>query len=212
MKKELRRYFFMMGKKEFEKIKEWLSVELEDVTEEQIKFLRDVTIELASDPDEYAIAIIEPSFDFVGRLTFCEDEPVAVGLSNIEWEKEAINFAPKYGSDLATIEELLLFYAYRIAMGWWTLEEVCDKPVYLESYDPMGKIKNSAYEYYGGFADGIGNTHKVVKTEDGYAVCGVGYSEQSPAFANSIATYELETSVRASDTESTGVIVLRKNI
>lgn len=211
MTEALKKYFFKMGVEELNKVSAWLPEKATATTEEQKDFLEKIEKALTRVCYSYAIAIIEPSFDFVGRLTYSEGAPVAVGLSDIEWEMEAIKFAPNYESDLATVEELLLFYAYRIAEGYWSISEVCDEPIYLNNY--TGEIKDSAAYEIGGFKDGIGNTYKIVKTEEGaYGLCGEDYEGQDPAFAASIADVIEDVSFRLPNKRGTGVIVLKRNI
>lgn len=198
--------FFRMDVAARSKVLPWILVNLNsDKTENQMKFLNRVKDAMTSITYDYAIAKIEPSFDCLGQICYTKGAPVAVGLSNVEWEIAARQFAPVYGSDLATLEELLLFYAYRIAQGYWTLEDVCDTKLFME-------CKTSAYPQnafgreIGGFQDGIGNTHKLVKTNIGYATCGPNYLDNQIAIANISETMDL----RWDDKCASGVVVLRK--
>ena len=128
----------------------------------------------------YRIANIEPSIDSNKRIFYREGEVVGQGIFSFkDWEDKATYFSPQYGSSLATVYELLLWYAYRIAMGYWSLEYICDdsssegnywnSPVPVHGFEPAGIRK------VGGFLDGVGNTYKIVKNpEGGFSLCG-GY-------------------------------------
>ncbi|MBP3284298.1 MAG: hypothetical protein J6M02_02230, partial [Clostridia bacterium] len=80
------------------------------------------------------------------------------------------------GSDLANLYELFLWYAYRIAKGLWTLEYVCDDSSsagnYWNSPDASHGFEVSGRRKVGGFADGVGNTYKIVSHNEGFVACG----------------------------------------
>ena len=116
--------------------------------------------------EEYCIANIEPSIAQNGRIYYREGEKVARGLSCNEWKKKALEFAPECDSDLATQYQLVLWYAYRIAMGYWTVEYVCDDSSsegnYWNSPNCVHTVEVSGARRVGGARDGVGNTKKIV--------------------------------------------------
>jgi len=210
MTKDVGKYFFKMGVEEQMMVRGWLGKN-HARTEKQLKFIDIIANALSTISYEYAIATIEPSFDSNGEIDFCEGEPVAVGLSNIQWEKAAAKYAPEYKSDLATQEELLLWYAYRIAKGYWSLEYICDEPTWIYGND-LDFASPSADKEIGGFKDGVGNTHKIVKSDSGYVICGENYEQQDPIYAAAIATVNNDSTLRVPDMYGSGVFVLKKNI
>ena len=178
MKMDIMKYFFLMGKEERELVRKWLS-SVASETREQVIFLKDVENALAAIDYNYRIATIEPSLDNSGKLFYKNGEKVASLFSCNEWKIKGKEFAPEWGSDLATLYELFLWYAYRIAKGLWTLEYVCDDSSsagnYSDSPDASHGFEVSGKRKVGGFADGVGNTYKIVAHNAGFAACGGDY-------------------------------------
>ncbi|MBP3285266.1 MAG: hypothetical protein J6M02_07210 [Clostridia bacterium] len=172
------KYFFLMGKKERELVRKWLPGVVSK-TEKQADFLKVVEEALTVIDYDYRIATIEPSMDARGRLFYKNDEEVARGLTFNGWKAKGKEFAPEWGSDLANLYELFLWYAYRIAKGFWTLEYVCADSSsagnYRNSPDASGDFEVSGKRKVGGFADGVGNTYKIVAHNAGFAACGGSY-------------------------------------
>jgi len=127
---------------------------------------------------DYCIANLEPSSDENGELYYEEGEVVAEDLSSYQWMEKAKAFSTKYKSELASLYELFLWYAWRIAKGYWTLEYVCDdsssKGNYCNSPDSHSCFELSGAREVGGRYDGTGNTYKLVMGEGCFVLCG-GY-------------------------------------
>ena len=74
------------------------------------------------------------------------------------------------------MDELFLWYGYRVARRMWTLSFICDNSSsegnYKNSPGSSHKIDLSGIKMVGGFSDGVGNTMKLVQAERSYALCG----------------------------------------
>ena len=205
------KYFDYMGQTEHDVVSAWYFKQ-EPKTEWQQNFLYKVSDALSVINYPYRIANIEPSIDEDGRLYFEEGRPVCIWLSTQQWLEKAFEFAPEYNSELATFEELVLWYAYRIAKGYWTLEEVCDDSSmfgnYTDAPNSTGKIEVSGKRVVGGAKDGTGNTYKITR--------GISYFKLSGgSFRNSgkerpIAQYTYCVTLEQLHECGTGVIVLKK--
>lgn len=127
---------------------------------------------------DYCIANLEPSCDEDGQLYYEEGEVVADDLSIYQWIEKAGAFSPFNKSELANVYELFLWYAWRIAKGYWTLEYVCDDSSSMGNYcnapESTGEFELSGAREVGGRYDGIGNTYKLVINDDKFSLCG-GY-------------------------------------
>lgn len=170
----LTKYFDFIGEKEIALVKKWHEGQ-KAMTNEQEEFLR-VVGEAINVCCEFLIANIEPSFGPRGKIYYREGEKVGRNISCGEWEKRAEEFAPEYQSRLANLYELFIYYAYRIARGYWTLEYVCDNSStdgnYWMSPCSSHSIDVSGAKKVGGARDGIGNTYKIVKNNSAFALCG----------------------------------------
>lgn len=168
--------FFLMGENERAKVEKWFNLkktqkilECGDTTTEQFQFLRTVEKALERIDYDYQIPIIEPSKTEDGKLFYQKGCKVPVGVADSltasEWDKAATEFYydGKWRSEIASIYELYLWYAYRIAMRYWTLEYVCDDSRGEGNYDNDAGFEKSGAREVGGFADGIGNSFKLVK-------------------------------------------------
>ncbi|MBP3285267.1 MAG: hypothetical protein J6M02_07215 [Clostridia bacterium] len=170
------KYFFLMGKEERELVREWLSGVFPETKREK-EFLEVVEEALESVGYDYRIAVIEPSmYSGSGRIFYNAGDKVARGICCNEWKVKGKEFVPEWGSDLANLYELYLWYAYRIAKGLWTLEYICDDSSsagnYWNSPDASQGFEVSGKRKVGGFYDGVGNTYKIVAHNAGFAACG----------------------------------------
>lgn len=105
-----------------------------------------------------------------GKVFFCPGERVAVdydwGVEYFDMEQKAKAFAPERYSDIATVHEMAIWYAYRIAKGYWSITDVCDNSSALGNYadapNASHTLEVSGARLTGGAHDGIGNTFKCV--------------------------------------------------
>lgn len=195
---EFLKYFFEMGPKEKRIIQKWyrsldFTKKRSKGQENFLNMLRHAFLIC----DTYRIATIEPyviepgepvdrlAIDFAPGKKPCCDFNVDVKIDCIPWiqskfrlnlddcEEVARTFAPEYNSDLATAEEYVLWLAYRIARGYWTLEYVCDDSSsagnYVDSPTASHNYDLTGQKEVGGFADGTGNICKAVKGEEKYS-------------------------------------------
>lgn len=174
-----KKYFLKMGKEEREEVRKWYKNQKSEKTS-QNEFIRIVGEAICNIEYDYKIAIIEPSKSENGGIYYEAGKEVLRNLSCREWEMLARNYAPEHGSRLATLYELFLWYAYRIAKEYFSICDVCDM-TYLTVKDFVHIFEPSAEHIIGGFADGIGNTYKIVKDSKGaFALCGGCYARFLP--------------------------------
>jgi len=207
-------YFFLMGEDEREQVRKWYK-EQKGETKNQKKFLQFVGMAIAAVNYNYKIATIEASVQDDGELFYKSGAPVAKNLSCREWEVKARGFAPEYSSELANLYELYLWYAYRIAKGFWSIEYVCDDSSSEGNYrnSPnkyVGGMEATGVRRVGGFCDGIGNTRKIVKGLEKSFLVSWGYhyedGKECPIFEMGPCLFP--------DSQlpfSTGVLVLKSN-
>lgn len=207
-------YFFFMGEYEREKIRNWLK-EIEPKTTRQQAFIVRVKNAIRMIDYDYKIATLEPSFDSEGKIFYKEGCPVAMGITNREWEEKAEEFYSddEWHSELADIHEGDLFKAYRVVCNYWSLESICDDSNLLDKYSiPSNEPHNlelSGTRTIGGFKDGIGNAYHVYKTDMGYAQVGGRYIFPRCGFSAIFSYYtNIDTSISHF---GTGVIVLKRN-
>jgi len=169
------RYFFKMGENERAIIKEWKEKIQRKGSDKCKEFLYRVDTALRNVKHDYYIATIEPSMK-AKKLYYEPGNEAVTGLTAEQWETKAKNYAPNLGSRLASVDELILWYAYRIAKGYWSLKYVCDDSSahgnYCNTTKNNGiKIRSSknltGVQNVGGFKDGVGNTYKIVKNDTG---------------------------------------------
>lgn len=205
-------YFFMMGKSEREKVANWLK-NLVPTTDNQKKFVSRIQKALSVVDYDYKIATIEPSFGKAGVIYYSEGDVVARGGSLKTWKEKAEAFYhdKTWNSGLARLEEGDLFKAYRIAMGYWSMEYVCDDSSsdgnYWNAPHAAHCFEDSGAKKVGGFADGVGNTRGIYQVTDGFALVGGCYVdgvEHPMAYA-----YYDENEHRCY-TSACGVVVIRK--
>lgn len=162
--------FYFMGQEEFAIVKAWLKGRKGE-SAKQKAFLILVRKAKRVVKKPYCISEIEPSMNDEGKLYYEEGKEVVHELSCIDWRIKACEFAPEYGSDLATKYQLVLWYAYRIAMGFWTIGYVCDDSSsagnYWDSPNAAHAFEASGARVVGGSKDGTGNTWKIVVDEKG---------------------------------------------
>ena len=166
--------FFLMGLPERKKILEWLEIAI-PTTVAQTNFLNRVRKALETVKYDYYIAAIEPSFDEGKNITYKEGEPVAVGLTGRQWmQKAKVYYNHNHlKSGLALLEEGDLFKAYRVAMGYWSLEYICDDSSLPSISSKVGhEIAYSGKTEIGGFSDGVGNTFEIYRDKGGIALVG----------------------------------------
>lgn len=210
----LGKYFFSMGENERKMIKKWLATQVPN-SEEQVKFLERVKTALWEVNYNYSIAMLEPTKDEGGKISYEEGMPVYTHLTLPEWEEKAKEYWPEKDSKLANLFELDLWYAYRVVTGHWTLEYICDNSSdwgnYWNSPSATHEKEEAGIIKVGGFADGVSNTRKIVKAPDGgFCICGGCYKQLGTL--NPVAKVEYQPAPSGLDFFSSGVVVLKGNI
>lgn len=211
-------YFFLMGEPERKKVAEWfnkVNPRVDNKKERQCKFLERVQKALDVINYDYYIATLEPSFDENGNIFYEEGKPVGREIRLYEWKEKATVFYSKdeWYSELAQLEEGDLFKAYRIAMGLWSLEYVCDASSSAGNYwnapNPSYDFEVSGARTVGGFKDGIGNTYEIYQTEFGFALVGGCYYDYGDFFPVADVIYGVDPISIGDD--GSGVLVLKRN-
>lgn len=210
--------FFSMNRMARQVVVSWL-VFVQPKTKAQEEFV-EVIRDILSDSAKcyvYKIATIEPSTRGISDIGYEEGADVCCKPLAAYWEEKARNFVS--GSRLATLEELYLFYAYRIAMGYWTIEYVCDDSSsdgnYKDSPVSSKKKDKAGVKEVGGFKDGIGNTIKLVMKDEVPTLVGGSYemSGKTHPVAKIFSTEEYEMFNRHYGRyadEVSGVVVISK--
>lgn len=116
------KYFEKMGKRERKVVKHWLEFQ-EAKNEVEEAFLYLVTKATKEIQYGYHISTIEASFDGK-QVYFKENAESRINLRKEQWEEIAKEFAPQYKSKAATLLEVYYWYAYKVASGDWTREDV----------------------------------------------------------------------------------------
>jgi len=213
--------FFLMGENEREKVEKWIGskkiqreLEKGDTTTDQYLFLKIVEKALDRVDYDYQIPMIEPSKTEDGKIFYKKGSVVPLGLENhmsaYAWEKAAVNYYydGKWSSGMATIYELYLWYAYRIAMKYWTIEYVCVDSRGDGNYGNDAGFEKSGERKVGGFADGTGNSFKLVKY--GAEIVAVGGSNFTNGAECPVARISYDVvDDEVIPAEAVGVIVLR---
>lgn len=174
------KYFFKMDEEKRELVKKWV-YSVYPKTLNQKKFINVIKEGISVVSYDYCISTIEPTLGSDGMLYFAAGKEVAKGLSLKKWRELGKAFMPERRSRLSTFYELFIWYAYRIAKKYWTIEYVCDDSSsagnYFNSPDADRFCGSSAAKKVGGFFDGSGNTYKIVSfdTHD-FKVCGGNFS------------------------------------
>ncbi len=210
------KYFFSIGEAEREKISKWLAKN-NPATVAQAEFFELVRLGLEKVDYEFKISTLEPSLDRRGRICYSPGQDVAVGLSWAEWRRRADDFycTDEWQSAIASVYELMLFKAYRIAEGYWSLEYVCDDSSaegnYWDSPNASHFREKSGAKTVGGFADGVGNTHQIVTAGAGkVAYVGSCYYFRGTDYPVASVSYETEVDEKSYDARGTAVISVRK--
>lgn len=203
-------YFDCMGKKERAEVSNWL-VTQRAAGKAQTIFLEWVKEALAFVCYDYRIANLEPSLDSDGKLYYEKGKPVCEGLSVEDWQEKAKMFSVQYKSNLANVYELLLWYAYRIAKGKWSIYYVCNdsssRGNYKNSPGATHCLEVSGSKFVGGARDGVGNTIKIVEHVSGFFTCGGDYTFSGKKFP--VADLLRGHNRKAICDNCVGVIVLR---
>ncbi|MBQ7667911.1 MAG: hypothetical protein IJS47_01100 [Clostridia bacterium] len=206
--------FFFMGQHERDIVEKWLKGFTPKTVQQQI--FAEVTGRALETVDyDFQISCIEPSVNpKTGYIYFSEGSEVARKYSPEHWKYMATEYFSNgfWQSDLATLNELTLWYAYRVARGYWTIEYVCDDSSsagnYRDSPDGVRVFTRAGKTEVGGFADGIGNTRKIIKNKRKYAYVG-GYCRDSGKYVPVYTLHQYERSDLTDDYAS-GKIVLRR--
>ena len=159
--------FFRIGNVERNVVAHWFTT-VTPSTQNQKDFLAMVGEAISVIDYDYLISSIDPSINENGEIYFEEGESVATNLSDATWEKLAKEFAPELNSDIASLHELFLWYAYNIATGKYHLEFICDRTRQIAGPSHMlhlaSVVQNSG--------ERIGNTCKLVRHNGELVVCG----------------------------------------
>ena len=203
-------YFVKIGKVQRRKVMDYYFSQ-KTKTIKQLRFLEEVKKALDLINYDYLIPIIEPS-QVDNKYCYYPGKPVCVGYSVIESEKKAKEYAPQFDSGIAKLEELYLWYAYRLAMGYWSISTLCDEinSVFSKKKtDEPLQLKLSGEQKYAGARDGIENTMKIVKYGEEFMLIGNAYDEtdslKSPIKWRSV----LKSNEDKPQLTATPVIVLR---
>jgi len=169
-------FFCKIGEAERKLIGKYLSeaqIPTIDIGIAEENFLTKVQWALQCTEHDFWISIIECSIK-EDKLVFERDaDCTTFALSVNEWNVKAKEFAPEFNSRIAFEQELILFYAYRLAKGYWTLSYICTDSSGDGNYENAprysGKGDLSCAKKVGGFNDGVGNTRKIVMHTHAYA-------------------------------------------
>lgn len=189
-------HFFLMGKPERKKVAEWYEMVKNNTTLKgwMYKYFLDSVKEALDYTDyDYYIATLEPSV--VNRkLVYKEGLSALYGISQEQWKCLAAGYYAdeEWQSTLATWEEGILFKAYRVAMGYCTIEFMCEipeaeMPELPKEWAPyvtkrpyaIHELEKTGEREVAGFKDGINNTRELYMYSDkvSYAVYGGCYDE-----------------------------------
>lgn len=198
-------HFFYMTEAEKELIKKWCTL-TKPKTKKQKKFKKLIKKALKAIKYNYWISTTEPSLNENYEICFRVGAPVFTSHRFCDLIKYAKEFAPEWNSNLANWYELILFYAYRIAKGYWTIEFVCDNSYYPKSSKALCDIEPCGTVKVGGFDDGIGNTYKVTTYNSKIVIVGFPFYENGNK-KTVISHYYQDP--KSSNFNASGVIVLR---
>ena len=203
-------YFMEISSEERNLVRRWLRNQ-KGQTKQEKEFLTIVKEGLEKVNYDYEIATIEPSI-INHRIRFIEGEKVAVGHSPNEWLVMCKNYAPKRGSRMAKLYELFIWYAWRIAKGYWSLDYVANDSSSAGNYgnapDASHYVERSAVRTCGGFKDGQGNTYKIVVHQGKLVSVGGSYRTYGSYYPVSEVCNSDKPS--KSDIKGCGVMVLTK--
>lgn len=170
------KYFTKITAEDREKVKEWLAQQT-NASARANYFLRIVKMAVQEVNYDYWIANLEPSVKYE-EIYYAEGENVGIGFSSKQFAQMAKEYAPERGSRLSTLYELFIWYSLRIVNGLWTLKYVAQDSSsagnYWDAPDSSHEIEKTGARKCGGYADGQGNTCKIVTIEDRFLLVG-GY-------------------------------------
>ena len=163
---QIQSHFITMNYEKTHKVKGWYKYQKPNTVREN-RFLADVSIALEIINKSYKVSTMECGV-MNGKIYYQRGATVEECFNCYEWEKKVHQFAPGYGSDIATVYEAALWYAYRVAAGFWTLDYVCnasyDRGNYRDSKRASLHCESAGARMIGGARDGIGNTYRLVKS------------------------------------------------
>ncbi len=206
-------YFFMMSVIQREEVKKWFE-SFKPITNRQKIFYEVLKKAVEKINYDFHIANIEPSIDENGNIYFNENHDVARRLSPIIWRNKAKDFFDneKWYSDLATLYELTLWYAYRLAKQYWSITYVCDNSSsagnFMDSPNAYHTMVKTGKIKVGGFCDGIGNTFRLVRHGRNYIRVG-SYFKNSGRY-NQVFKMTVYSRPTVDDEYGAGVIVLKR--
>lgn len=199
---------------EIRTVRKWFSHQKYD-TRSQKQLLDWVKEGLFNIHYSYRVQDVEASIKD-GRVFFQPGEKVAVdrdwGLDYFEMEQKVNAFAPERYSGIATIHEAAVWYAYRIAQGYWTIEDVCDNSSLLGNFadapNASHTLERSGCRVTGGARDGVGNTFKCVTLGFKYLLLAGDFTKTG---INHPVAVPWANNYRYSDTcKGSPIVVLRK--
>lgn len=193
------KYFAQMGQRERNLVSGW-HFDFEPQNTAQQVLGRIVGDALAIVNYDYEIAIIDPSMDENGKLFYHEEAAGCGAMNGFEWERKAKEFAPEFNSRLANLYELFLWYAYCIAAGNKTIEDICDVTYEVTTYSEW-------------ISDGrpilpTGRTYKIVKNNTTFAMCGGRFFTSQTKFSMSDVGYVYFPEGKMFN--GSGIVVLKK--
>lgn len=210
------RHFSLMGKKERMAVKEWVN-RVSSETKNQEEFIDIVKEAIEFIDYNYYISTMEPSFSKTGDIIFKKGAVNIHNITLVEWKEKAediLSCEKEWNSTLATLHELYFWYAWRISEGYWTLEYVCDDSSsygnYADSATTSHKLEGGGERVVGGFYDGTGNTVKIVKHNDAFALVGGCYINSGKYYP--VGHFYLDPCSYRSHNFAVGVVVVRRNI
>lgn len=203
-------YFTKISAEDREKVKKWLAKQ-KGKTKAEKEFFAIVEEAMQVVDYDYWIANLEPSVED-GKIYYAKGKDVGVGFSAKQWEEKSKEYAPERASRLSTLYELFIWYALRIANGWWSLDYVaCDSSSagnYKNSPNTSQRRERTGTRECGGYADGQGNTCKIVTYKRGFVIVGGAYFYSGDHFP--VAFFSCCNNPDDPRNNSSGVLVLTK--
>lgn len=180
-------YFVAITQNERNEVAKWLeSKEGEGEKDERlVAFLKEALSRVTYD---YWLPTMEPSVQD-GKICYVEGAEVTKGILPEDWDELCKRYAPERGSRIANLYELFIWYAWRIAKGYWSYSEAILNSTGVGNYPkPKSQYELSDLRKYaphmieaagkrktGGFYDGQGNTCKIVTHKGKYKAIGGCY-------------------------------------
>lgn len=174
--------FFKVTASKRKEVRDWLMKQKPE-SERNLKeyiFLKNLANALEEVNYDYEIATMEPAV-IDGKIAYIKGKDVALGYDFYQWTYMAEEYLPERGSRLATVYELLIWYAWRIVKGYWTLDYVVNDSSsagnYYNSSNSAHEMEKIGARKIGGFRDGQGNICKLVTYKRSFAIVGGAYGE-----------------------------------